>query len=85
MDRNDIMTKLVEHYKDEIEDVHEYAMLADEADAMGDEMLARHLFKMAEQEYSHAYTLRKTLIEDYGYKPCADHETEHKWKAIRNL
>lgn len=80
-----IMDSLVDHYKDEIEDVHEYAQLAEEVEAMGDEKLAKHLYTMAKQEYEHAHTLRKALMGNYGYKPCADHETEKKWLAIKHL
>lgn len=85
MNYDEMKHKLVEHYKDEIEDVHEYAQLAEEAEAMGDEKLAKHLYTMAKQEYEHAHTLRKALMENYGYKPCADHETEKKWLAIKHL
>lgn len=85
MDRMNIMDSLVEHYKDEIEDVHKYAQLAEEADAMGDEKLAKHLYTMAKQEYGHAHALRKHLTEEYGYDPHTDHETERKWLAIKHL
>ena len=85
MNYDEMMHKLVAHYKEEIEGVHEYARLAEEAEETGDYALARCLCKIAKQEYAHADALRKHLIEDYEYDPHADHETEKKWKDIKKL
>lgn len=85
MNYDEMKHKLVEHYKEEIEDTHEYVGLADTAEENGDYETAECLYKIAKQEYGHAHALRKHLTEEYGYDPHTDHETERKWLAIKHL
>lgn len=85
MEIHEIKAKLIEDYKEEIEDTHKYAKLSDEAYKMGEHEAAHTLCRMAHDEHRHACLLRKQLMKIYGYDPQTDLNTEAKWKAIADL
>lgn len=85
MDHNEMKHKLIEDYKDEVEGVHKYAKMSDEAERIGETFMAKTLCQLAHDEHRHAYMLRERLIKDFGYDPKSDSVTEGKWKAIREL
>lgn len=85
MEHDELKRELIEHYKDEVNDVHEYVRLSKEADAAGEEHTASCLYEIATEEYKHAHILRNHLETEYNYDPLSDKETEKKWKEIKYL
>lgn len=61
---------LIARLREEAKDVIEYHRLAKEAEAAGNEWLARKLYAIAKEELTHAYTIRRALrMEDAEIDP----------------
>lgn len=74
--------KLLEDFKDELEDSRKYAEMSDEADMSGCHHTAIGLWEMARDEYSHARFLRRELVKMGLYSPGDHQELESKYKDL---
>lgn len=54
--------RLLERLREECHDAMDYAKMADQIKAEGDEWLATKLRMIAYEEYTHAYTIRRALL-----------------------
>lgn len=80
---DDVARKMMEHLKEELEDVEEYHEMSQEAARQGLHRRAKNLEKIAMEEYTHARYIRETLIEVGAYIPAEHAECEEMWGRVR--
>lgn len=77
----EMQKKLQDKMKEEITDAGFYCDLADSAKEEGDLYLAKGLYAITKDEYTHAAFLRDYLI-DHGMAVTVDQETQ--WTMLEN-
>lgn len=80
-----VAKKMMEHLKEELEDIKEYHEMSKEAQRGGMHRRAKNLEKIAMEEYTHARYIRDTLIEAGAYVPEENKECEEMWHAARHM
>jgi rubrerythrin len=79
----DIISAVVDEYKDELEGVLKYRALAKKARSEEAHYLALVLSRIENDEFTHAEYLRDYLIHKGVYDPDGKHkDLEHKWLDI---
>lgn len=81
----EVTKKMMEHLKEELEDVQEYHEMALEAEKHGHIRKARNLEKISMEEFTHAKYIRDTLIDAGAYVPEDHAECEEMWHRVRGM
>lgn len=76
---------MMDHLKEELEDVKEYKEMSVEAEKMGLHRRAKNLEKIAMEEFTHAKYIRETLIDAGAYVPIEQGEMEKMWNHARMI
>lgn len=75
-----LLHHIMEHYKDELEDIEAYNAFSKKAEEDGDPVAAYVLDMIRHDEYTHAKALRKMLWDHARHMMDGKTELEDKWR-----